>query len=194
MDWHRLRRRRVAAGVAAIERHQHLRPPRRCPNPRAGGRGQVEAARYADTRVVGLEDRKSRLDRISDAIVVAMSSSQFTLDRVPRVARARPATMAGSLRRCSLAGAFMPNEASTIDIESSTVTDCGPMAPAGKIPAELCRKRRKISDLAEWGRAKNLFVRSLPWPCQYRRGGTPNDCLNARHRLSVSLLRPLSHL
>src|SRR5258707_14673648 len=58
--------------------HQEVGPSRRrCRNPLAGGRGQVEAARYADARVVGLEDWKNRLDRISDATVVGY---EFLLD------------------------------------------------------------------------------------------------------------------
>ncbi|MNI45255.1 hypothetical protein D3C73_996740 [compost metagenome] len=36
--------------------------------------------------------------------------------------------MAGSERRCSEAGASLPREACTIDIESSTVIDCAPLA------------------------------------------------------------------
>ncbi len=39
-----------------------------------------------------------------------------------------PAMMAGSERRCSEAGVSLPDEAWTIDIESSTVTDCRPVA------------------------------------------------------------------
>jgi hypothetical protein len=39
-----------------------------------------------------------------------------------------PATMAGSERRNSDAGASLPADACTIDIESSTVTDCGPVS------------------------------------------------------------------
>lgn len=58
-------------------------------------------------------------------------------------------------------------------------------------PASL---NRKVSDIAEWGRAKNPFVRSIPWRLQDRGDGTPNDCLNVRQRLSVSPLRPSRHL
>ncbi|KAG1386734.1 hypothetical protein G6F59_016720 [Rhizopus arrhizus] len=39
-----------------------------------------------------------------------------------------PAMMAGSERRCSEAGASLPREACTMDMESSTVTDWAPVA------------------------------------------------------------------
>ena len=44
-----------------------------------------------------------------------------------------PATIAGSERKCSEAGFSLPREAWTIDIESSTVTDCG----AARLHVEL---------------------------------------------------------
>ena len=39
-----------------------------------------------------------------------------------------PATIAGSERSCGDAGRNRPAEACTIDIESSTVMDCAPLA------------------------------------------------------------------
>ena len=84
---------------------------RRRPDALSGGRSKVEAAGNADARVVALEDRKHILDRIADPIVIATKLSQSTTERSPSVARAMPATMAGSLRRCSDAGLFRPAEA-----------------------------------------------------------------------------------
>src|SRR5260370_41782159 len=65
-----------------------------------------------------------------------------------------PQTMATSDLRCSLPGASRPPEACTIDIESSTVTDCGPLcwksislrARQGRIRASLpCTRWPRLS-------------------------------------------------
>src|SRR5216110_946938 len=56
----------------------------------------------------------------------AIKSFQSTVVRFARVALARPATMAGSLRRCLLAGSRWPREGLMMPMESSTVTNCSP--------------------------------------------------------------------
>ena len=50
-----------------------------------------------------------------------------------------PATMAGSDSRKPEAGGSLPREACTMDMESSTVTDCGPEACMSHLGASEAR-------------------------------------------------------
>ena len=99
----------------------------RRPFPFGGRDRQPEAAGLADADVEVGEVREHLLDLVADAVVVG--DHALPVDGVSgSVARARPATIAGSERSSSEAGFRLPREACTIDIESSTVTDCGPPA------------------------------------------------------------------
>ncbi len=89
---------------------------RRSEIPFARGVRQVEAARLAHAPVIVIEARNDARDVVADAI-----SS-------PRVARARRAMIAGSLKRKGEAGRSEPREACTMPIEFSMLTNCGPAA------------------------------------------------------------------
>ena len=81
-----------------------------------------------DALVEVLEARDHVLDVIADAIVIG--HERFPVHRgalAQRRAR-EPATIAGSLRSCWLAGSRMPREGLMMPIESSTVTNCSPPA------------------------------------------------------------------
>jgi hypothetical protein len=81
----------------------------------------------ANALVVILEPRNGLFDQIANAVVIFHQIQP--VDFAGRqVAFARPATIAGSERSIGEAGLSLPDEACTIDIESSTVIDCRPLA------------------------------------------------------------------
>ena len=106
---------------------------------------QAEAAGLADARVEVGEVREHLLDLVADAVVVGDHARPSRPCVSGSVAIAKPATIAGSERRCSEAGFRPPREACTIDIESSTVTDCGPLACIVDLGAAEARQDEGLS-------------------------------------------------
>jgi len=89
--------------------------------------GQIEDV-APDAGIEVFQARHDVLDVIANVVVVGGDLSQSTVVRVPSVARASRATMAGSLSRCVLAGLKWPRDGLMMPIESSTVTNCSPSA------------------------------------------------------------------